>query len=111
MPTSAPGREAGFVAFDRHGPAIRAMVTTQGNDTLTPFIPKRFEQIAFGFLLSCMMSFMVSGFSILISFGPEPGFFLHWMRAWLPSWAVAFPVVLVVAPFVRRVIARIVIQP
>jgi hypothetical protein len=29
------------------------------------------------------------------------------MSSWLPAWMVAFPVVLVVAPFVRRVVGRV----
>jgi hypothetical protein len=76
-----------------------------------PFLPKRLEHVAFGFLLSGMMSFLVSGFATLISIGLSPEFPLLWLTAWLPSWALAFPTVLVVAPFVRRVLARIVIQP
>jgi hypothetical protein len=66
-----------------------------------PFIPKRFEHIAFGFLLSGMMSFPVSGFATLIGLGFVDGFSMHWMKAWLPCRALAFPVVLVVAPIVR----------
>ena len=78
---------------------------------MTPFIPKRYEAIAFGLLLSCLMSLLVSGFATLMALGLSPEFPLHWLKAWLPSWALAFPVVLVVAPFVRRVLSRIVIQP
>jgi hypothetical protein len=76
-----------------------------------PFLPKRFEHIAFGFMLSGLMSLLVSGFATMISLGLSPSFPLLWLKAWLPSWALAFPVVLVIAPFVRRVLARIVIQP
>jgi len=78
---------------------------------LKPFLPKRLEHIAFGLLLSGMMSLLVSGFATLISLGLSPDFPLMWLKAWLPSWALAFPTVLVVAPFVRRILSRIVIQP
>ena len=78
---------------------------------MKPYIPKRLEHVAFGLLLSGMMSFLVSGFATLIGLGFVDGLLLHWMKAWLPSWALAFPVVLVVAPFVRRILSRIVIQP
>jgi hypothetical protein len=77
---------------------------------MKPFLPKKYEHIAFGFMLSGMMSFLVSGFATLIGIGLSPDFPLHWLKAWLPSWALAFPVVLVVAPFVRRVLAGIVIR-
>jgi hypothetical protein len=78
---------------------------------LKPFIPKRLEHIAFGLLLSGMMSLLVSGFATLIGLGFVDGILLAWMKAWLPSWALAFPVVLVVAPLVRRILGRLVIQP
>ena len=77
---------------------------------MKPFIPKRFEHVAFGFLLSGMMSCLVSGFSTAMALGIDGLFVLHWIKAWLPSWAIAFPIVLVVAPFVRRILARIVSQ-
>jgi hypothetical protein len=75
-----------------------------------PFLPKKFEHIAFGFLLSGMMSFMVSGFATLMAIQLSADFPLHWLKAWLPSWALAFPAVLVIAPFVRRLLSRIVIR-
>jgi hypothetical protein len=76
---------------------------------MTPFIPKRLEPVAFGLLLSGMMSLLVSGLSTALATGISPEFPGFWLRAWLPSWAVAFPAVLVVAPLVRRILGRIVI--
>lgn len=75
---------------------------------MTHFLPKRLEPYAFGLLLSGMMSFLVSGVSTALAAGIDAGFPLLWLSAWLPSWAIAFPSVLVVAPFVRRILARIV---
>jgi hypothetical protein len=76
---------------------------------VTPFIPKRFEAVAFGFLLSALMSFMVSGISNAIGHGATtPGFFGLWMKSWITAWVFAFPVVLVVAPLVRKLVAAIV---
>jgi hypothetical protein len=31
-----------------------------------------------------------------------------WVAAWVPSWALAFPVVLVVAPVARRIVGGLV---
>ncbi|MBT0958304.1 DUF2798 domain-containing protein [Alphaproteobacteria bacterium KMM 3653] len=76
---------------------------------MRPFIPRRLEQIAFGFLLSCLMSFLISGVSTVLTLGFAPGFLTSWIAAWLPSWAIAFPAVLVVAPFVRRILHRLVL--
>jgi hypothetical protein len=77
---------------------------------MSPFIPKRFEHLAFGLLLSGMMSFIVSGLSTAIAAGVNRDLPLMWLGAWLPSWAVAFPAVLVVAPLVRRILKRIVVD-
>lgn len=78
---------------------------------MKPFIPKRLEGLAFGFLVSGMMSFMVSGIATALAAGIVPGFFGLWMGTWLPSWAMAFPTLLVVAPAVRRILARFVVAP
>ncbi len=77
---------------------------------MQPFVPKRFEPIAFGLLLTLIMTFVVSGISTLLAIGAEdPGFLALWGKAWMSSWVVAFPVVLIVAPFVRHILRRIVI--
>lgn len=69
-------------------------------------IPARHAHIAFGFVLSGMMSFLVSGISTFLTVGPVSGFVWQWIGAWLPSWAVAFPIVLVVAPIARKLVAK-----
>lgn len=78
---------------------------------MRPFVPKRFEQAAFGLLLTCFMTFVVAGISTLLAVGiGAPGFLWLWFAAWMSSWAVAFPVILVVGPMVRRILKRIVIE-
>jgi hypothetical protein len=74
------------------------------------FVPKRLEPVAFGLLLSGLMSLLVSGVSTLLAAGLVGDFLFLWLRAWLSSWAIAFPAVLVVAPFVRRILHRIVVD-
>ena len=69
-------------------------------------IPARYAHIAFGFVLSGMMSFLVSGISTFLAVGVGGGFVGQWIGAWLPSWAVAFPIVLFVAPLARRLVAK-----
>lgn len=73
------------------------------------FIPRRFEHVAFGFMLSGLMSFIISGVATLLAIGPVPGFVITWLGSWVSSWAIAFPAVLVVAPLVRRILRHIVI--
>jgi hypothetical protein len=76
---------------------------------MKPFIPRRLEHVVFGLLLSGMMSFLVSGISTMLAAGISAELPLKWLGAWLPSWAVAFPAVLVVAPPVRRILQRLVL--
>lgn len=69
-------------------------------------IPARFAPVLFGFLLSGMMSFIVSGIATFRAAGLGDGFMGLWMSSWASSWLVAFPTVLVVAPLTRRLVAR-----
>ena len=70
-------------------------------------IPARFAPVLFGFILSGLMSCIVSGIATFRALGAHPGFFADWMAAWAMSWAIAFPTVLVVAPLTRRIVARL----
>jgi hypothetical protein len=70
-------------------------------------LPARAAPILFGFLLSGMMSFLVSGISTLKALGLDPGFMAAWLSAWGFAWPIAFATVLVVAPFVRRIVSRV----
>jgi len=74
-------------------------------------IPSRFAPLLFGFILSGLMSFVVSGISTLRAAGLTPAFMSLWTSAWLMAWLVAFPIVLVVAPLARRAVQRLVAPP
>jgi hypothetical protein len=78
---------------------------------LSPFIPKRYEAYAFGFLLSGMMSALVTLIATVRAVGLTAEVPHLWATSWPISWAAAFPAVLVVAPVVRRILGRIVKQP
>lgn len=67
----------------------------------------RFAPFLFGFLLSGLMSFFVSGVATYRALGPVDGFSALWIGAWIPSWCVAFPTVLIAAPIVRRIVALV----
>ncbi len=70
-------------------------------------IPARFEPVAFVFVLSSLMSFLVSGISTLRAAGLTEAFVSLWFGAWIASWIVAFPVALVVVPVARKVVRRL----
>ena len=69
--------------------------------------PQRFAPMLFGFILSGLMSFLVSGISTLHAKGWSADFVGTWAGAWLTAWLFAFPVVLVVAPVARKLVARL----
>jgi hypothetical protein len=71
-------------------------------------MPARFAPILFGFVLSGLMSLIVSGIATARHAGIGDGFPGLWLSAWLPSWLIAFPVVLVVAPLARRLVGLVV---
>ena len=70
-------------------------------------IPQRFAPVLFGFILSGLMSLLVSGISTLHARGWSAGFVGVWAGAWLTAWAFAFPAVLVAAPLARRWVGRL----
>jgi len=74
-------------------------------------MPARYAPILFGFILSALMSFLVSGIATFRNAGPVDGFLNIWVSAWLPSWLIAFPVVLIVAPVARRLVGVLVKAP
>ncbi len=74
-------------------------------------MPARYAPILFGFILSGLMSFLVSGIATFRAAGLADGFITTWIGAWLPSWFIAFPVVLVVAPIARRLVGLLVKAP
>lgn len=65
-------------------------------------IKRKHEPIVFGFILSGLMSCLVAGIATFRALGPTAGFMTLWLQAWLTSWAVAFPSVLLAAPIARR---------
>ncbi len=69
-------------------------------------IPVRFAPLLFGALLSAIMVSLVSAFVLLVNQGLRPDFLGTWARTCATTWPVAFLAVTLVAPWVRRVVAR-----
>lgn len=70
-------------------------------------LPTRFLPQVQAFLLSGIMSFIMSGAVTLINLGSAPGFFGIWFRAWIVAFVIAFPTVLLVFPVARRLALKI----
>ncbi len=73
--------------------------------------PARFAPALFGFVLSGLMSLLVSAISTFRAVGASAAFLQLWLGGWLTAWLIAFPVVLVVAPLTRRLVQRLVVAP
>ena len=71
-------------------------------------ISPRYAQFAFAFFLSMIMSFIISGVATISALGIDAELPGEWFLAWLTSWTVAFPSVLVVAPITRRIVGVLV---
>ncbi|MBT8153274.1 DUF2798 domain-containing protein [Epibacterium ulvae] len=71
-------------------------------------IPARYAPILFGFLLSGIMSCLVTFIASVKNVGFGAQTISAWLGAWAFAWPVAFTIVLVVAPFVSRVVAKLV---
>jgi hypothetical protein len=70
-------------------------------------IPARFAPILFGALLSAVMVAIVSAFVLATTQGIQPGFATKWATSCITTWPVAFVAVTLIAPWVRRVVARL----
>jgi len=71
------------------------------------YIPARYAPLLFGALLSAIMVCVVSAFVLAINQGIHEGFLWLWFRSCVTTWPVAFPTVTIVAPWVRRAVARL----
>ena len=72
-------------------------------------IPARYGPVLFSFILSGVMSLLVSGISTFRAVPVvDQSFVGLWVGAWLTGWLFAFPAVMLAAPLARKVVARIV---
>jgi hypothetical protein len=73
-----------------------------------PKLPARYAGIVMPFFLSVIMTCIVSAISTLRSVGLANNFVAMWMGSWGISWLVAFPVLLLILPVVRKMTAMVV---
>tara|TARA_B100001121_G_scaffold310754_1_gene345894 strand:+ start:5919 stop:6140 length:222 start_codon:yes stop_codon:yes gene_type:complete len=70
-------------------------------------IPERFSNLLFGFIVSAIMTLVVSGISTFNNVDIEGQFYLLWFNSWIKSWLVAFPLILLVSPITKLLISKI----
>ena len=73
-------------------------------------IPVKYGQLTFIFYIPICMSFVVLGVLVHNTTGLTDIFMGLWMTAWLKSWVIAFPSLLVFVPLVRRFVDKLLVQ-
>ena len=95
----------------------RAAVTIAPMENLSPptprfrKLPARYAAIVLPFFLSCIMTCLISAISTLRGVGLAPGVLQLWLGSWGVSWLIAFPTLMAVLPFVRRLTSKVVEMP
>ncbi|MBP2604756.1 DUF2798 domain-containing protein [Acinetobacter calcoaceticus] len=62
------------------------------------------QRILFPFILSAMMSLIISGITTFKAVGPVQNFFSLWLSAWGIGWIFAFPSVLICTPVAQKLV-------
>ena len=62
-------------------------------------------------MLSAIMSGTISCFNMWMNLGFIDGFLSTWLHAWGISWLLAFPLILVMLPLVRKFLMQFVYAP
>ncbi len=64
----------------------------------------KLSKLLFPFILSGMMSCLISGITTLKAVGLIPNFCGLWMSAWIIAWLFAFPSVMICAPIAQKLV-------
>ncbi|QEW07922.1 DUF2798 domain-containing protein [Nitrincola iocasae] len=72
--------------------------------------PARYQRIVFTFMMSIYMVFIMTCLITLINTGFSDGFFLRWFHAFIVAWPVAFVLILVGAPRLQNLSAKLIRQ-
>lgn len=70
-------------------------------------IPAKYSNLLFGALLSTIMVTIISGTVVLVNQGLTPELPRQWLKGFATAWPIAFPSVLVIAPIVRKIVAKL----
>lgn len=90
---------------------MQAMPTNQTIFFGLPKLPARYASLVLPFFLTCVMTCVVSGISTLRAAGVGPGVLGMWLVSWMISWAIAYPTMLLVLPWVKKLVAALVASP
>lgn len=71
-------------------------------------INKKYEIFVFAFFMSLFMTILMSFFVTYFNMGFHADFVSLWVNAFLKTWGIAFPTVLIVVPQVRKIVSKLV---
>ena len=77
------------------------------NKALPKFHPKHLNWLM-PLILSCLMSGSISLINIVMNRGFFDGIWVVWIKTWAMSWLIAFPLILIFLPVVRKILMRFV---
>lgn len=73
-------------------------------------LPARFESQLFALLLTGVTSLIVASVAVFSNVGWTAGLVGLCIQTWLPAWGIVFPLAIVIAPALRKVVGRCVEQ-
>ena len=71
-------------------------------------IHPKYQSVVFAFFMALLMSCLMSLVITVHNIGLVPDLFWIWLNAWAFAFVVAFPAVMLVAPVVRKLVAKLV---
>ncbi len=71
-------------------------------------IPARYAHAMYGLIMSGLMSCMVTGIATVKALGFGPDTLSDWIASWMFCWPIAFTVILLLGPAVKRLVERLV---
>lgn len=74
-------------------------------------LPAKWANIFVPLILSGLMSGIISLINMLRNLGWYQGFLNEWFQNWMISWSMAFPIVLFLLPWVRKLVGIFVDMP
>ncbi|WP_371809821.1 DUF2798 domain-containing protein [Ruegeria sp. HKCCD6428] len=84
--------------------ARKAHISGKPFSRMPDMIPARFANAIFGLIMSGLMSCIVTGIATVKAVGFHPETLGDWMASWAFCWPIAFTVILVLGPSVKRLV-------
>lgn len=70
-------------------------------------LPKKYIKYVFPFVVSIVISFIMSWYFTFLNIGFTAKYFQNWMFAWPKAFIIALPVAYFIIPFIRKTIDKV----